>query len=129
MPVGQARFSGAPEVFDRVFRGFDPNLPGQLLAALKSRLPNLPGNFDERFIDAFHEIAGRLVSAGTTDLPIREAIDYIHTYVRMTIKAFKFRFGPPVCGGPIEVGFITTDRAFRWVRHKEFGTAILEQEK
>ncbi|OGV98196.1 MAG: hypothetical protein A2Z59_03455 [Nitrospinae bacterium RIFCSPLOWO2_02_39_17] len=45
-----------------------------------------------------------------------------------TVKVEKFKFGPPTCGGPIEIGFISTDRFFRWVRHKPFYSAIIEQE-
>jgi hypothetical protein len=40
----------------------------------------------------------------------------------------KFSFGAPVAGGPIEIGFISTDRPFRWVRHKSFSSAIVEEE-
>ena len=40
----------------------------------------------------------------------------------------KFKFGAPVCGGPIEIGFISTDRTFRWAKHKTFTSAIMEQE-
>lgn len=41
-----------------------------------------------------------------------------------TIKAMKFSHMAPVCGGPVEVAVITTDRRFRWVRHKGFDAAI-----
>jgi hypothetical protein len=30
------------------------------------------------------------------------------------------------CGGPIEIAVITTDRRFRWVRHKDWDVAIAE---
>jgi hypothetical protein len=30
----------------------------------------------------------------------------------------------PYCGGPIEIAVISTDRRFRWVRHKNFGAAL-----
>jgi len=128
MPVGQAKFSGAPHIFVRVFRGYDPSLPDSLKQLLKQRVSGLPADFDEHFDRAFGDVSTSLVSAGSADMPIREAIDYIHAYVRMTVKVFKFRFGPPVCGGPVEVGFITTDRPFRWVRHKPFAAAIIEQD-
>jgi hypothetical protein len=38
----------------------------------------------------------------------------------------KFSHMAPVCGGPVEVAVITTDRRFRWVRHKRFDAAIEE---
>jgi hypothetical protein len=37
LEMGQAMFSGAPQFFTRVFRGFDPALPGRMAAALKAR--------------------------------------------------------------------------------------------
>jgi hypothetical protein len=48
------------------------------------------------------------VGAGLRDLPIGDAIDHVHTYLHVTVKVFKFMFGAPVCGGPIEVAFVTT---------------------
>jgi hypothetical protein len=59
-------------------------------------------------------------------LPIREAIDWIHASIHTTIKALKFSHLPPVCGGPVEVAVITTDRFFRWVRHKRFDSALVQ---
>lgn len=126
--IGLAVFQGAPEVFTRTFYGFDPRLPVQLLSELKKQLGSPPAGFDNAFITAFQNVSASLRAVGYADLPLREAIDFIHTYLHVTIKAFKFRFGPPPCGGPIEIGFISTDRHFRWVLHKGFGTAIFEQE-
>jgi hypothetical protein len=65
--------------------------------------------------------------AGHKDLPIREALDFIYTYLHISIKTKKFMFGAPDCGGSIEIGFVTTDRPFRWGSHKGFASAILEQ--
>ena len=61
-------------------------------------------------------------------LPIREAIDFIHTSIYSTVKGLKFSRLDQVCGGPIEIAVITSDRLFRWVRHKEMDAAIQEQE-
>jgi hypothetical protein len=49
-------------------------------------------------------------------------------YLHLTIKAHKFLIGPTVCGGPIEIGFVTVDRPFRWIRHKPFDSAMSEVE-
>jgi hypothetical protein len=57
-------------------------------------------------------------------LPIREAIDLVHASIYTTIKAMKFSHLQRVCGGPVEIGVITTDRPFRWVHHKGMGAAI-----
>jgi hypothetical protein len=61
-------------------------------------------------------------------LPIRDAIDFTHACISSTIKAFKFSGLSPICGGPIEIAVITTDRQFRWVRHKPWDAAIIEGE-
>jgi hypothetical protein len=58
------------------------------------------------------------------DLPLREAVDWIYASIYTTIKAMKFSHLAPVCGGPIEIAAISTDRPFRWVRHKRLGEAI-----
>ena len=99
-----------------------------MLATLKTKLPPVPEGFDEMLKDAFDEAAAPLVAAGFKDLPIREAIDFVHTYLRLTVKACKFQFGVPDCGGPIEVAFISNDRRFRWVCHKAFDSAVREEE-
>jgi hypothetical protein len=121
--IGEACFEGAPEYFCRIFRGYSPQLPDALYEQLHSELPTLTR---ESFADAFVAASKPLVSGGFNDLPVREAIDYIHTYLHITIKAVKFKFGPPVCGGPIEIAFVSTDRRFRWIRHKGFDSAICE---
>jgi len=36
----------------------------------------------------------------------------------------EFSHTAPVCGGPVEIAVITTDRSFRWVHHKRFDAAI-----
>jgi hypothetical protein len=57
-------------------------------------------------------------------LPMRDAIDYVHSAIHATIKAMKFSTDAQVCGGPIEIAVITSDRLFRWVRHKPWDAAI-----
>jgi hypothetical protein len=127
--IGEASFFGCPEFFSRVFHGFDNKLPAFLLNELKNRsVQAKEGDLDVVFNEAFTAAVAPLRAAGFRDLPIREAIDCIYTYLHITIKAFKFRYGPPICGGPIEIAFISTDRTFRWVLHKDFDRAIREVE-
>ena len=130
LSLGVCYFSGMPNFFTRVFRGFDPDLPLRLKDELKSLFPQLAanGDFENKFDQSFEKAALPLIAEGFKDLPIREAIDFIYTYLHITIKATKFKFGAPGCGGPIEIGFISTDRPFRWVRHKSFSSAIVEEE-
>ncbi len=128
LSLGMCSFSGNPKFFNRVFRGFDPQLLSNLKSELKQAFPkDSLENFDSVFDQAFEKAAVPLITAGFQDLPIREAIDFVYSYLHITLKAEKFKFGPPTCGGPIEIGFITTDRFFRWVRHKPFYSAIIEQ--
>lgn len=129
LSVGEASFFGCPEFFTRVFYGFDSRLPQKLLGELKKgKLLVQDPSLEQAFTKAFNNAAAPLRAAGFRDLPIREAIDCIHMYLHVTIKAFKFRYGPPICGGPIEIAFVSTDRSFRWVLHKDFNRAIYEQE-
>ena len=62
------------------------------------------------------------------DLPLREALDWIYASIYTTIKAMKFSHLAPVCGGPIEIAVVSSDRPFRWVRHKRLGEAIAAHE-
>jgi len=127
--IGEGRFLGCPEFFSRVFHGFDSKLPSRILNELKKVELGVPEKEVEKaFNEAYQKAVIPLAAIGFADLPIREAIDFVHTYLHITIKAFKFRFGPPICGGPIEIAFVSTDRKFRWVLHKEFDRAIYEQE-
>jgi len=58
------------------------------------------------------------------DMTIRDAIDFVHFTIYSTIKATKFSTRDKDCGGPIELAVITTDRNFRWVKHKGWDSAI-----
>lgn len=130
LPLGMCSFSGMPHFFTRVFKGYDPQMPRNLCEEIKRLVPDgdIPANFDKIFKKAFKKVSAPLIATGFKDLPIREAIDFVYSYLHITVKAIKFRFGAPAVGGPIEIGFITTDRPFRWVCHKRFSSAILEQE-
>lgn len=59
-------------------------------------------------------------------LPMRDAIDYVHTCIFSTIKALKFSPYSQTCGGPVEIAVITSDRNFRWVKHKTWDSAITD---
>lgn len=128
--LGQCIFSGNPIFFSRVFFGFDQQLRELLNKELQQALSGKINatEFDSLYNTAFQKVSAPLMTAGFQDLPIREAIDFVYSYLHITVKAEKFKFGPPTCGGPIEVGFVSTDRKFRWVKHKPFYSAIEEQE-
>jgi hypothetical protein len=106
---------GVPNVIDRLIVGADVNLFNAILGS-----GHWNGTADE--LNAL--IQSQRLSHGV--LPIRDAIDYVHSCISSTIKAMKFSSLSQVCGGPIEIAVITTDRKFRWVRHKSFDAAILD---
>jgi hypothetical protein len=129
LSLGSCSFSGNPTFFARVFRGYDPRLKKDLLQELKNNFSEtIPENFDDIYNKVFDKVSMPLITAGFRDLPIREAIDFVYSYLHITVKAEKYKFGTPTCGGPIEVAFISTDRLFRWVRHKPFYSAITQEE-
>jgi hypothetical protein len=129
LAIGESLFGGAPHYMQRLFLGFDPGYPNELRDTLKSTVSNLPADFDQKFAAAHDNAKQKFVSLGmTAQLPLREAIDFVHTILQVTVKAFKFRMGVPLCGGPIEIGYISTDRPFRWAKHKPFDSAIRDNE-
>jgi hypothetical protein len=106
-------FWGAPNMIQRLIFACDDQLKQSII---RSGLWN--GTLaDLEALVSQHALAHPLV-------PIRDAIDFVHSCVSSTIKAFKFSNLAPICGGPIEIGLITTDRRFRWVQHKPWDVAI-----
>lgn len=111
---GSASFWGCPNIIERVLYSWDQQLFGAVLQSGK-----WTGTGQELFdIISAHRIAQ------PSDLPLREAIDWVHTVIYTTIKAMKFSHHMPICGGPIEIAVISSDRRFRWVRHKRFDEAL-----
>jgi len=112
---GATRFWGCPNLVERLLYGLDYAMFARILSSGK-----WSGTQDELY---------QLVEEGALgqplDLPLREAIDWVYASIYTTIKAMKFSHLEAVCGGPIEVAVITSDRPFRWVRHKRLGEAIM----
>jgi len=110
-------FWGAPNLIERLIYGIDWRLVRDILNSGK-----WSGNTAD-FVSLLSNYALK-----TPELPIREAIDFVHASIYSTIKALKFSRYEQTCGGPIEIAVITSDRRFRWVRHKRMDEAIREQE-
>lgn len=108
---------GVPNIVTRLIFGGDPNLKSAILSS--GKWSGTAQDYDAILATQ------RLVHAS---LPIRDAIDYVHSCIYCTIKAMKFSSFPQICGGPIEIAVITTDRKFRWVRHKTWDAAINDGE-
>lgn len=114
IPMGVPKFWGWSNLIERLSFGMDYPLFTKILNSGKwngtpDELRNLV-------------VQNKLAPAGI--LPIREAIDWVYSSIYTTIKGFKFSLLEPVCGGPIEIAAITTDRKFRWVHHKSLASAI-----
>jgi hypothetical protein len=111
--VPRVGFWGAPNMIQRLIMGGDDDLKNSLMKS-----PQWTGTRAE--LDALmlqHTLAHPII-------PIRDAIDFVHACIYSTIKAYKFSSLSQICGGPIELAVITTDRPFRWVRHKEWDAAV-----
>jgi hypothetical protein len=57
-------------------------------------------------------------------MPLRDAIDFVHFLIYAAIKLHRYKGGPAVVGGPIEIAVVTADRGFRWVLHKPLHESI-----
>jgi hypothetical protein len=114
LSVGNARFWGCPNLIQRLVAGIDFGL----LADIENS-----GKWNGTSEELMQLIIPHRL-AQPVDLPIREAIEWIHASISTTIQAMKFSHLAPICGGPIELSVITTDRPFRWVRHKRLDAAL-----
>jgi hypothetical protein len=114
IPVGTPKFWGYSNLIDRLSYGMDSAVFHDVLTSGK-----WTGTPDDLL-----SIATKNKLAPHGILPIREAIDWVYSSIYTTIKGFKFSRLDPVCGGPIEIAAITTDRRLRWVRHKGLDAAI-----
>jgi hypothetical protein len=115
IPMHNHRFWGAPNMTHRLIYGCDGDFIHRLTTS--GKWVGTPTDL-QNIIDP-----GRLVQP---IMPIRDAVDFIHTCIYSTIKGLKFSSFSQICGGPIELAVVTTDRKFRWVRHKEWDAAVWE---
>lgn len=119
VPHETPRFWGIPWCMERIVYGVDSSVADLLLQSGK-----WAGTADEllNLVQSNPVIVPR-------NLPIREAVDWVHTIIHATIRIIKFAQWPHYCGGPVEIAVVTTDRHFRWVRHKKMDAAILTEEE
>lgn len=115
IPMGDTRCWGVPKIFGRLVSGIDTDLKQEILSC--GSWSGTPAELDK--IIAKHQLY-------LPFLPIRDAVDFVHACIFSTIKIIKSSHLSQTCGGPIELAVITTDRPYRWVRHKEWHAAIME---
>jgi len=111
---GTPYFWGCPNLIERVLRGTDFQTASRI-----SNSPHWQGSFRDLLQILEQSRLGRPM-----DLPLREAIDWMHASIYTTIKTMKFSHLEPLCGGPIEIAAVTSDRPFRWVCHKRLSEAV-----
>lgn len=116
LQMGSPRFWGVPNLIERLLIGMDLGIWDAILQS--GKWTGTPADL-VALVQPF-------VLGQPLHLPMREAIDWIHSSIYTTIKAMKFSHLPPVCGGPVEIAVITTDRHFRWVGHKRLDSAIVQ---
>jgi len=114
--LGQAKFWGCPNLIERVLYGIDMQLLDKI-----EQSEHWKGTRDQ-----LYEMVSPHILHQQALLPIREAIDWVYASIYCTIKSMKYSQLDRVCGGPIEIAIVTSDRPFRWVRHKQLGAAIKE---
>ncbi len=114
LPTGQAIFRGVPMLINRMLYGIDLDLFGAIEAS-----PHWSGGRDD-----LAKLVQPFLLGQPTMLPIRDAIDWIYSCIQGTIKGVKFSPLAPMCGGPVEIAVVTSDRPFRWVKHKSLDVAI-----
>jgi hypothetical protein len=115
IPLQSYVFWGAPNMIRRLMFGWDEPLKDAILKSGKwtGTEADLTTILDQQ------KLAYMI-------LPIRDAVDFVHACIYSTIKALKFSNLFQICGGPIEIAVIRTDRQFHWVRHKTWDAAITE---
>ncbi len=114
LPMGDLQFWGVPNMVNRLALGFDQEIVTALLRSGKW------GGTPQELVAVLTERVLQLPRI----MPLRDAIELVHSLIYTTIKSMKYSHLPPVCGGPIEIAVITTDRNFRWVKHKPFDVAL-----
>jgi hypothetical protein len=112
---GKLFLRGCPNLVTRMLVGIDAPL---LDAICQS------GMWKGSKEDLVNIVAAASGLAQPENLPLREAIDWVHAALYATVKVTKFTHLAPICGGPIDVATITSDRLFRWVRRKPLDAAI-----
>lgn len=112
-------FWGVPQIMQRLLFGVDSQIIADIMQTNKWQ------GSPQELIDV--ALRNQLIFPRL--LPIREAVDWVHTVIHTTIRGTKFAKWPHWCGGPVEIAAITTDRPFRWVRHKSLDAAIITAEE
>lgn len=127
---GVIGFDGVPDVVQRMLLGVDARLEQVIRKQFKHVQVEVTKTGGKKTMVPLSEVVLNVVAKNAlkctpdTDMPLRDAIDYVHFLVYSTIKHFKFSHQAPVCGGAVELVAITLDRGFRRVIRKPLDSQI-----
>src|SRR6202012_3769334 len=99
IPMHSYAFWGVPNMIKRLIWGYDEHLEASILNS---------GNWTGTKADLLGLLETRKLDHAV--LPLRDAVDFVNTCIYSTIKAMKFSNQAQVCGGPIEIAVVSTDR-------------------
>lgn len=99
-----ASWRGIDIPFTRLHFGYDPRLRQALMQL---------GIKDEVISRV---LAGFETPVAFDAMPIQDTINFAVYVLRTTIGFTTFEFGPPACGGPLQIAAITKEIGFEWVR-------------
>ena len=96
---------GIDRPFSRLFQGFDPNIVNFLI---QNGVPR--GTVDEMFDPAKWSM--QVLFDG---MPAQDAVNFAEFVLKTTIGVSEFETGNPLCGGPLQVLFISADNKIGWI--------------
>lgn len=112
MPRGCIEPLGIPDTISRLILGYDERLKADFVAM----------GGDETIFDAAASNCN--IQPFLEHMPLRDAIDFVHFLVYSTVKMHRYKGGPAMVGGAIEIAALTADRGFRWIMHKPLKESI-----
>lgn len=100
---------GSGEPLTRLIKGFDP----QVLDDLVKR------GVDRDIIESWATKAVGEIPLVFDGMPLQDAIDFANYAVQVAIGVCRFRAGPAVCGGDVDIAVITPG-AYHWAQRKRW---------
>jgi hypothetical protein len=111
MPDGRPSFGsnwfGQIDALVRLFKGYDV---GSLEELIKRGV-------DRKIIEKWVQDAVSELLIIFNGMPLQDAIDYAEYAVQVVVGRFRFGFGPPLCGGDIDIAVVTPGN-FEWAKRK-----------
>jgi len=100
---------GSGEALTRLIKGFDPRVLDDMVAH----------GIERDSVEAWAQAAVGELPLIFDGMPLQDAIDFANFAVQVTIGVCRFRAGPPVCGGKVDIAVITPGK-FHWAQRKQW---------